>query len=307
MKRLSLAAQIAGVVIAATLVVVGCKKEASDTLSPQEEEQAATYTCQAEVDAEMAFDDVYDNVMGVNAELGLGGVGIFGRVASSPTGRMTAVDSLPSCTTVTITPQQAGTFPKTVVLDFGTGCFSHGHLRSGKIRTVYTGPLREAGNSATTTFDNFKIDSLQVEGTQKITNTTNSTTGSNQRQFKLEVINAKLSRTNGDYSEWTATRTQTQIEGNGTMAPADDILSVQGTAHGRVKRGTLVVIWNSQIAEPLVKKYTCRWISKGKVRTVREGLPTNTPWVAVLDYGAGTCDNVATLTVNGNTQQITLN
>jgi len=306
MRRFSLAAQLTGVVLAATLAAIGCKKENSDTLSPQEEKQAATYTSQSEVDAEIAFDDVYDNVMGVNTELGLGGVGVFGRVASSVTGRTASVDSLPTCATVTISPQQSGSFPKTVVLDFGTGCFSHGHLRSGKIKTVYTGPVREAGNSATTTFDNFKIDSVLVEGTHKITNTTNLTTGSNQRQFKIEVTNAKLTHPNGDYSEWATTRTQTQIEGNGTAAPADDILSVQGTAHGRVKHATLIVIWNSEITEPLIKKYTCRWIFKGRIKTVREGLPTNTPWVAILDYGTGTCDNQATLTINANTQQITL-
>lgn len=306
MKRLLLLTQLTCIAFAATIVVTGCKKESSDTLSAQEDQQAATYTAESEVDAEIAFDDVYDNVVGVNTDVGFGGVGIFGRFASSAAGRVGNVDSLPSCVTVTIIPQQTNTFPKTIVLDFGSGCFSHGHLRSGKIKTVYTGPLREAGNSATTTFDNFKIDSVQVEGTHKVTNTTNSTAGSNQRQFKVEVTGAKLTHPNGDYSEWTSTRTQTQVEGNGTVSSTDDVLNVQGSAHGRVKHGNLIVIWNSEITEPLIKKYSCRWISKGKIRTMREGLPSNTPWVGFLDYGTGACDNQATLTVNGNTQQITL-
>ena len=306
MKKFSSLTQLSAFAFCAMLFVLGCKKESSDTLSAQEEQQAATYTSESEIDSEIAFDDVYDNVMGVNTDVGLGGVGIFGRLASSGNERESNTDSLPTCVTVSISPLQLGVFPKTITLDFGTGCYSHNHLRSGKIRTVYTGPLREAGNSATTTFENFKIDSVKIEGTHKITNTTNTTAGSNQRQFKTEVTGAKLTRPNGDYAEWTSTRTQTQIEGNGTLSPTDDILSVQGTSHGKVKRSNLIVLWNSEITEPLIKKYTCRWISKGRVRTVREGLPANTPWIAVLDYGTGTCDNQASLTINGNTQQITL-
>lgn len=306
MKKRSLVTRLATAAFAATLFIIGCKKENSDTLSSQEEQQAALFTSESEAESEVMYDDVYDNVLGVNTELGFGGVGIFGRVATSAGGREARLDTVPSCVTVTITPLQPGVFPKTVTLDFGAGCFSHGHLRSGKIKTVYTGPLREAGSSATTTFDNFKIDSVKVEGTHKISNTTNTTSGANQRQFKIEVINGKLTKPNDNYTEWDAVRTQTQIEGNGTLSPVDDILSVRGTAHGRVKRGNLIVLWGSEITEPLIKKFTCRWISKGRIRTVRDGLPANTPWVAVLDYGTGTCDNQATLTINGNTQQITL-
>jgi hypothetical protein len=305
MKKYFAGAPFTTIAFVATLLMAGCKKEDSTSLSAQEERQAATYSGESEIDSEIAFDDVYDNVMGVNTEVGLGGVGIFGRVAST-TGRGSGLDSVPPCVTVTITPQQTGVFPKTVTLDFGQGCYSHNHLRSGKIKTVYSGPLREPGNSATTTFDNFKVDSVSVEGTHKITNTTASTSGSNQRQFKIDITAAKLTRPNGDYTEWTATRTQTQIEGNGTLLPTDDVLSVQGISHGRVKRASLIVLWNSEITEPLIKKYSCRWISKGRVRTIREGLPANTPWVNLLDYGTGVCDNQATLTINGNTQQITL-
>lgn len=294
-------------VFVAALTIIGCKKESSDSLSPKEEEEAANYISESEFDSELAFNDVFDNVMGVNTDVGMGGVGVFGRVsASSPNGREAGVDSMPSCVTVTITPVQPGVFPKTITLDFGSGCFSHGHLRSGKIRTVYTGPLREAGNSATTNFDNFRIDSILVQGTHKITNTTASTPGANQRQFKIEVIDGKLTKPNGNYSFWNSNRTNTQIEGNGTIAPADDIFQVRGIANGRVKHENLIVLWNSEITEPLVKRFICRWISKGRIRTVRQGLPQNTPWVGILDYGTGSCDNQATLTINGNTQQITL-
>jgi hypothetical protein len=171
---------------------------------------------------------------------------------------------------------------------------------------VYSGRLNETGNSAITTFENFKIDTVLVEGTHKISNTTGSTSGANQRQFKIEVIDSKLTKPNGAYVQWSTLRTTTQIEGNGSVTAADDIFRVTGRANGKVKRGNIIVLWNSEITEPLIKKFICPWISKGRIRTVRQGLPANTPWVAILDYGTGTCDNQAMLTVNGNTRQITL-
>ena len=306
MKKLCFITRLTTVAFAATLLISGCKKENSDTLSSQEEQEAAIYSSESEADAEVAFNDVFDNVMGVNSELGTGGVGIFGRVASPRDGRVGGVDSLPPCVRVSIAPLQPGVFPKTVTIDFGAGCFSHGHLRSGKIQIVYTGRLLVPGSSATTTFIHYKIDSIEVGGTHVITNTTANTPGSNQKQFKIEVINGKLTWPNGNFAEWDAVRTNTQIEGNGTAVPADDIFSVRGHANGKVKRGNLIVLWDSEITEALVKKFICPWISKGRIKTVRRGLPQNTPWVAVLDYGTGVCDNKAALTINGNTRQITL-
>ena len=304
MKNLSLPIRLITAAFAASLLFVGCKRENSNTLTPQEEEQAATYTTESETEAQFAFDDVFDNVMGVNSDVGVGDVGIFGRTITLDNGRVERTDPAPTCVTITITPLQSNAFPKTVVLDFGTGCNSHGHLRSGKITTVYTGRLTEPGSSATTTFQNFKIDDISVEGTHKIINTTGSAT--NQRQYKIEVMDARLSKPNGSYEEWSTTRVITQIEGNGTIAPADDIFRVTGAGHGKVKRENIIVLWKSEITEPLIKKFVCRWISKGTVKTVREGLPSSTPWVAVLNYGDGNCDNKATLTINGNTKEITL-
>ena len=308
MKKNSLLPRLTTMLIIATLSIISCKKESSDTLSAQEEEQAASFINESEIESEVTFNDVFDNVMGVNSEVGMGGVGVFGRTSSTSSDRpeTARTDTMPSCVTVTIVPQAPGAFPKTVTVDFGSGCFSHGHLRSGKIRTVYSGPLRNPGSSATTTFDNFKIDSVQVEGTHRITNTTGSTPGANQRQFKIEVIDGKLTRPNGNFSMWNSARTNTQIEGNGSVTPADDIFSIRGFANGKVKRGNLLVLWNAEITEPLIKKFICRWISKGHIKTVRQGLPQNSPWVSILDYGTGNCDNQATLSVNGNTQQITL-
>jgi hypothetical protein len=268
MKKSALFTRLMTAALFTSLVMIACKKEQSDSLSPAEEEQAVNYSTQSETENEVVFNDIFDNVMGVNTEVGIGGTGIFGRVASN--GREMDPDSLPSCTQISITLLNApARFPMKIIIDFGAGCLGRdGHKRSGKIITEYTGKLTEPGNSATTRFENFKFDSISVEGSHKVTNST--TAGSNQRQFTIDITDAKLSKPNSDYSLWTSHRVITQIEGNGTpFLPQDDIFKVTGSAHGKVKHGDLIYAWRSEITEPLIKKFICRWISKGVVKVRR--------------------------------------
>jgi hypothetical protein len=171
--------------------------------------------------------------------------------------------------------------------------------------TDYTGRLTYPGSVATTEFDGYYVDNIKVEGRHVITNIGSIVPLS--RKFRLEVINGKLIKPNGNYTEWNSTRTITQIEGLGTPdIPVDDIFKIEGTSRGRVLRGNLLVGWESTITDPLIRRVTCRWIVKGKIRTVRLNTPGNSPWIAVLDFGDGACNDQATITINGRTIQITL-
>jgi hypothetical protein len=288
--------------LAAVLVFTNCKKEKepAQPFTP-EQEQATVASTQADAGAQHVFDDVLNNVIGVG-ELGIGGTGIFGRQAGTASLR---VDSLPRCVTVSISPAQLHVFPKTVVMDFGAGCFSHGHLRSGKITTVFTGRLLESGQSATTTFDNFKIDSVTVTGTHKVTNTT--ATASGQRQLKVDITNGQLTHNTGLYVAWNASRVHTQTEGGNTISPLDDVFQLAGRSTGTTGLGsTQLLAWNTETGETLTRRFTCRWIAKGTIKTTVTGLASGTQRAGVLDFGDGTCDNQAVLSVNGNKHQIVL-
>lgn len=293
----------------ASVLAVSCQKDQSgENLSPQEEEQASTVATESEAESEGSFDEVFDNVMGVNTEVGLGGTGVFsGRLSGDPLsgGRMEEVDSV-KCFTVTVERLNAGAaFPVRIITDFGAaGCIGRdGRARYGKIVTTYTGRLTEPGRSATTTFDGYKVDSIAVSGTHTITNTGSATT----RQFTVEISNAKLARPNGNYVQRSARRVITQTLGLASVLdPLDDVFTIEGSASGTVKRGSLAVSWESTITEPLVKRFTCPWLVKGKVKVIRRNQSSNSPWAGVLDYGSGTCDNRATLTVNGVVRQIIL-
>lgn len=294
------------------IFVFSCKKDNGSTLTPQEEAQASMTTTESDAEADFVFNDVFDNVMGVNNDVGMAGTGVFGLTAVSggsggtETARTDTVPGTTSCYTVTIEHLSSAVFPVRITIDFGTtGCPGRdGHIRKGKIITTYTDRLVFPGAVATTTFQDHYIDSIKVEGTHTITN--NST--SNVLQFKVDVTDGKLSKSNGNYTEWTSHKTITQIEGLGTpYVPFDDIFRIEGSANGRVKRGDLIVVWRSEIIDPLIKRVNCRRIVKGQMRTIRvTSSNTATPANAVLDFGDGTCDNRATITINGVVYQITL-
>ncbi len=278
------------------LMIVSCQKENSrNGTEDQQEMEASKVSGESDTEAEIIYNGIFDDAIGVNDEVGIGGTGVFGRVSACP-----------DVTIIRLNPPDL--FPVRVILDFGAnGCVGNdGHLRRGKIVTEYTGRLLVPGSMATTEFVGFYFDSIKVEGVHKIKNTSPTQNNPPARQFTVDVINGKLTRPSGNFIEWNSHKVITQTEGLGTIIPLDDIFKVEGSAHGKVKRGALIVLWESAITEPLVKRFNCRWIVRGRVRTTRATANTNSPWVAVLDFGQGICDNHATLTINGVTHQITL-
>jgi hypothetical protein len=292
---------LVGVFILLFISLTACQKDQSDSaLTPHEEEEAIMASSKSEAESEALTNDVFDDVMGVNTEVGVGGTGIFGRTMEN--GR---VDSMPACVKVTVTRLNAPEpFPLKIVIDFGTGCTGRdGRTRSGKIISIYTGRLTVPGKSATTTFDGYKIDSISVQGTHKITNTGNA----NERQFTVDVEGGKISKPSGAYTQWNSHRVIIQIEGLGTpLFALDDVFSITGHASGTVKRHNLIIVWESNITEPMIKRFNCRWISKGEVKIIRRNQASGSQWVGVLDYGTGNCDNKASLKINGVSHQITL-
>jgi len=306
--KLPLTQLITLVLFFSLLFIASCTKENSQNGSPdQQEEEASLTSSESDAEAEMVFNGIFDDAIGVNNDVGMAGTGIFGRsFISTNSGDAARVEA---CFTVTVSHlSTSSVFPVKVVIDFGTtGCVGlDGHVRRGKIINEYTSRLLHPGAIATTTFDGFYIDSIKVEGTHKITNTSPVNTQPLSRQFTVEV-DAKLSKANGNYTEWRSQKTIKQIEGLLTIDfPKDDIFQIEGKTNGKAKRGSILVAWESGILEPLIKKFACRWIVKGKVKTVLASTSANSRWVATLDFGAGDCDNKAIITINGTAHNITL-
>ena len=283
---------------------VSCNKETSsnNSLSAEEESQAAEFSTESDAEAEIIFNGIFDDVLGVNDEVGMAGLGIFGQVSPADPGGLARVTA---CFTVSVKRLDISQiFPVQVVIDFGSGCQGKdGRFRYGKIITTYSNRMTIPGAKATTTFDGFKIGDLSISGIHIITNTSTA----NSRQYKVVIEDARLTKPNGNYSEWISHKTFTQVEGLGTPNfPLDDIFKIEGSASGKVKRNDVIVAWQNEIVEPLIKKFACRWIVKGQVKTGQLNSSANSSWVALLNYGAGDCDNNATISINGVLHEISL-
>ena len=282
---------------------ISCSKENSETqdLSPEDETQALQFSTEASAEADIVFNSIFDDVMGANDEVGMAGLGIFGSMSPTEPGETNRVTS---CFTVTINRTPNTTFPLEIVLDFGTGCLGRdGITRSGKMKTTYTNRMLMPGAKATTVFENYKMNDISISGKHEITNTSTATVF----QYNVVVENGRLSKPNGNYIEWNSNKTISQVSGLGTpFIPLDDIYQVTGMSNGKTKRADVVVAWKNEITQPLVKKFSCRWVVEGRISTVRENSRINTPWVAVLDFGNGSCDNKATVSINGSVYEISL-
>ena len=280
------------------LTFTSCKKETSvSNVEDTPAEVAATINATTEeAQTEAQFDDVFNITASINTEDAGEDLGMGTNVSGLGEPGVRLTPNTPRCFTVTVVPSQPGVFPKTVTIDFGTGCLGRdGKLRKGKIVTIYTNRMLIPGAKISTSFVDYFVDSFKIEGTH----ITENTSTSNMQGLKVSVIDGKILNTNnGNWRKWNSTKNVLQIEGNGTPNfPLDDVYKITGGARGSNSFGHN---WASAIVEPLIKKFTCRWIVKGTVHLVRDSRE------ALLDYGNGNCDNVAIIYINGVGHRITL-
>jgi hypothetical protein len=88
------------------------------------------------------------------------------------------------------------------------------------------------------------------------------------------------------------------IQGTDTHNRWDDIYLITGTANGIRPNG---LTWEREIINPLRVELACRFIVSGTIEIRPEDRP-----VRLFDYGNGDCDNIATVTINGEIYTIYL-
>ncbi|MBM3159489.1 MAG: hypothetical protein FJZ69_07000 [Bacteroidetes bacterium] len=306
--RKNLYLQVAALTGLLALSIVACQKEKSATQDPEEQYEmtVSKLSSESDAEAEIIYDNIFDDVMGASDEVGLYGSGIFGREYG--------LDTAQRCFTVRVDrPNAPRPFPVIITVRFPqSGCMGpDGRVRRGEIKTVYTNRLMIPGAESVTTFLNYSVDSVTVGGTYKIKNIVDPVQimifpPQYNHKWLVTVVGGRLGYPNGSLVEWNSTKTIEQIEGSHTPILRDDVFKITGNADGVGVRGSITTRWLSEIIDPLIRKNICRWIVKGKIRTVRRNLSNTSPWVAVLDFGRGTCDNAATITINGVTYNITL-
>lgn len=283
-------------IAAASLLVLSVsscsKSNKEDTVDRDPELTGAVMDAEAE--GELTFDDVFTNVMGVDPSVAIGGTGTFQSTNSQQPGPLRS-----TCYSVDIVKTGDG-FPITVTVDFGTeGCVGiDGRTRKGKFITVYSAHMIFPGSKATTSFSNYYVGGIKVEGTHTIENKSTA----HQWAFESKVTDGRLIRENGNRITWNRVRTFTMQEGDGTpFDPSDDVFHILSNGTGSITLGNKTGNWTSTSLSPLEKRFSCRWISAGKQEIARvNGIK------AILDFGTGECDNQAKITVNGVSREITL-
>ncbi len=298
-KNLNLNTWLLAISFMGAITISSCQKESSINAVTETNptELAATQeatTQDAETEAQ------YDDVFNITASMNTSEVGEDLGVSANVSGLFelgsTTNTNTVHCFTITVVPNIPHVFPKTVTIDFGTGCLGRdGKLRKGKIVSIYTNPMVLPGAKVSTTFIGYHVYSFKIEGTH----ITENTSRSNMQGWKVVVIDGKITNTNSNrWRKWNSEKDVLQVAGNGTPRfPLDDIYKITGSATGSNSGGHT---WSSLIVEPLIKKFTCPWIVQGTVRLVRDGRP------ALLDYGNGQCDNLAIIYINGVPHVITL-
>jgi hypothetical protein len=283
-----------------SFLVFSCQKSENPT-QVDPEQQLSQVVSEDDAQSENSFSLIFDDVMGTSDEVGNFGSGVFGKE--------NGLDTLSRCFQMTVEhPAFPLPFPVVVTITYPpTGCVGRdGRVRRGQIRTEYTNRLIIPNAQSTTTFINYSVDSVSIRGTYLVKNTTGIIPGNLNPRFLIKVTGGRLGYPNGNVVEWGGEKVIEQIEGLSTPVPVDDIFKITGSASGaRIESGR-VTQWTSQIIEPLIKRFNCFWIVKGTIKTTRTTLSTNSPWISILDFGQGNCDNIATLTINGQTTTIHL-
>jgi len=269
--------------ITSSLLLLACKKDNSSG----DNEIATTYQLSEDQAAgESIADDVNTLFLEAAANAGL----VNGRTA-----QVYETSGALSCAAVSVTPQNS--FPKTIVIDFGTGgCTSiDGITRSGKINIALSDSVHHHGTTAVMTFDNYHVEGYKVEGSITWTNTSTP----NGISWTRVIAGGKITAPGGNYY-WLHEGSKTVHQTAGANTPLnllDDVYSITGNhtvtnPAGKSRTAT--------ITEALEKKVTCHNVTKGKIKI--EG-PNH---FAILDYGDGTCDRVATISIDGRTPRTIL-
>lgn len=218
--------------------------------------------------------------------------GLLISTGTSTTGK-TAETTPGVCATITITKPSGAEYPKVFLADFGTaGCTDGNNLtRKGKLKVTLSGPIITTGSKMTIERIDYSIKDIKLEGIIEYTNTTTVPT---IPQWTRKVTNGKLTDSQGAVYTNSGIYTTRQTAGVDTpFVLSDNVYEVtEGTHTVTASNGETLTL---TVKEPLIKKYSCLFISKGQLK-IQGGILNG-----VVDYGNNDCDALYTYTHENGT------
>ncbi len=207
--------------------------------------------------------------------------------------------TISSCLTVIVHENEDGEFwPRNWTFDYGTdNCESLlGNQKRGMIHVSLSDWWKNEGSFREITFEDFYMNDNKMEGVKTILNTGINDNGN--LSFTKKITDAKLTYPDESTITWACEKYSEQVEGAGTILFADDVWSVTGTGSGINLDNKS---YTMAITTALIYKSGCFYPVSGVVEIATEGEDTQ-----VIDYGDGECDNIATVTVGGETTTVEL-
>ncbi|WP_418263974.1 hypothetical protein [Flavobacterium faecale] len=207
--------------------------------------------------------------------------------------------NLPECAVVSFELIN-NTYTRTV--DFGTtGCtLANGNTIKGKIIISFSKDLSAPSKTLSYTLENFYHNGRLIQGNRTIELTKKATTHLNE-VHPVSTLNIDMTVTfeNGKIYTRKGTRTREIIEGYNTPQLTDNVLIVTGNHTTSYPNGTTIT---STIDPRLRFLGNCvyHFPVSGKITIVKNNNQ------GVIDFGDGTCDNKATITIQGITVEYTL-
>ena len=211
--------------------------------------------------------------------------------------RTTHNTSIGTCCTVGV---DTVSNPHTLVIRFGSSdcvCLD-GRSRKGTIIVSYSGEYSDAGQPHTITFDNYYVNDNQLTGT--ISTTRVDTTIAGNWYYKVttaDSMNVSQDPLNSQFVVWKGSLVRKWVQGYTTGDRSDDIFSISGTGLLTRPDGN---VFSFQIATPLQFALGCNFCESGVVNV------SGYEGARILNYGAGTCDANAQLSIGVHIYELTL-
>lgn len=202
------------------------------------------------------------------------------------------IPKISDCATVSVSDT---IYPKTITIDYGSGCTDKkGRIKKGKIIINISDSMKIAGSVKTVSYEDFYVDSDKIEMTSTFKNTGKNSSGN---WVLVNDYIQKITRSNGEIITETYADTIEWLSGFETIDKSDDIFSKTGGGTINVNDS---IVFNRNIIKALVFDASCGSITSGIIELVKNGDNI------LINYGDGTCDSKATVSINGVSEEINI-
>jgi hypothetical protein len=216
-----------------------------------------------------------------------------------------------TCAKVTESDNEDGTH--TTIYDYGEGCDEYGSLTRGKITYIWKND--DNNYYSVVIYDHYYSYGVEMNGNSRYSFTSDG--------------NSYFSYGNKeDYADSTVTIMPVEFNWSGTSTGHDEITMIYDDGNSTYYRSDYSNIWDSisykvlqgeyyyssesdgyeyhyLVTEPLITDYTCTssWVPVSGIETITT-TENGEIQEYTLNYGSGTCDNLAELTQDGETSVI---